>query len=312
MKKLFVLLVVAALTIPASAAYIGFDDGGNSAVNYLKVDLNGAGAGNTITGFQGWMFARDWTGPLSQQFVNPNADYGWEQPIAQLEVYRKNQGASSNAGASRDRSGGWAGVLGTGDFSYGTEGFGMNYVKLTLTQLQPDTDYRFYLWSYEAVGVWVYDSTNPYRKYVAFSTTNPKTWLDAHKGQYRGVMNEPNGYGPRKGDDHTEATTDSNMPGSPDNTYTGPGPSLYQLMGCRVDANYADGTDHDGSMTLNVGKMTATTNDDGACVIYAWMDATDFGNSMHVPLNAFLVVPEPTTIALLGLGGLALLRRKRA
>jgi len=319
-KKLIVLLV-AVLSIPASAAYIGFDNDGNPGVNGLPIDVDGGGVVTSHCGMQSWLFASSWTGPVNQNFTNPQALFPWEVPNAQLEVYRKQQdpvyGGTGDpaAGISRNRSSGLTAVLGTGDFSAGTRGFGMNYLKLTLSGLQPSTTYKFSMWAYEAAGVWVVDTTNPDRKFIAYSLTNPKAWLDAHAGQYRGIGDgtfDPNGYGPMKGDTYPGATTDSNMPGVCRNKYTGEGPSLWDLVEARADANSPVADDHLMQRDKNCAQFYANTDSEGRIVIYSWMDATDWGNSMHVSLNGLYIIPEPATIALLGLGGLALIRRKRA
>src|SRR4030042_91016 len=122
-KKLIVLLVVVALSVPASADYVGL-------ANPLLVDIDGGGSVSDRTGcgWQGWQFAWDWTGPVSQGFYNPLQQYAWEQPYAQMEVYRKKK-ANPTAGYSRNRNGGITGVLGTGEFQATDKGFGMNYVK---------------------------------------------------------------------------------------------------------------------------------------------------------------------------------------
>jgi len=315
MCKKLIVLCLALMSVPAMAEYIGFPSG---CENPLYVDVDGGGTTTDKCDWQQWLFARDWTGPISQQFVNPYASYAWEQPVAQLEAYRKNQAVPA-AGASRDRSGGWSGVLGTGEFQATDKGFGMNYIKLTVTQLQPSTQYKFLLWAMETRSVWACNSDNPDSKYIAWSTTNPKQWLDDHTGQYRGngAGTDVNGYGPISKDDDPFPITDTNMPGSLNNPYTGVGPSLYELVtacsaeGGRTTLIAEDGNDHLGQ-NICMTDFLANTNDEGTVVIYGWMDATDYTGSMHVPLNGFWIVPEPTTIALLGLGGLALIRRKRA
>jgi hypothetical protein len=320
-KKLIVVLLVAALSIPVSAAYIGFDNDGNEGVNPLFIDLDGGGTVTPHPQAQSWLFQSSWTGPTSQNFVNPEATSPGQIPVAQLNCYEKvkeiNQGGNgaTSVGLSRNRCSGMVGVAGTGDFSLGTRGYGMNYLELTVTGLQPDTEYKFYMWAYEANGVWA-NPTNNYQKFVAYSQQNPKTWLDAHVGQYAGVDNEPNGYGAPTVNPLPNA--DTNMPGSANNPYTGAGLSLYDMMLARascssVDAQgVADAGDHLGDFARNCAIFKATTNDDGAIVIYEWNDNADWGGSAHIPINGILIIPEPATIALLGLGGLALIRRKRA
>jgi hypothetical protein len=294
-KKLIVLLVVAALSTPVMAAYVGL-------ANPLYVDLDGGGVTTLKTGWQGWLFASNWTGPATATFSNPGGGLS-QQPIAQLEVYRNNQGANSNAGASRNRDGGMAFVAGTGDFGVTTQGYGVNYLKLTLSQLKPDTLYAIDLWSYEKASVWSMSTANPDSKFVAWGTTNPKSWLDTN---YSGVVGEPpsGGYGPKVGVDYPAASTDSNMPAG-----------LAATVLARADIAAFGMLDMAWDMLgENVGraKTHVMTDGDGIITLYGWLDATDWSGSAHVPLSGFYVMPEPMTITLLGLGALALIRRKRA
>jgi hypothetical protein len=315
-KKLIVLLVVA-LSLPATAAYIGFDMDGNSGVNPLKLDLDGGGVVSAHAGWQSWLFQSAWTGPQANGFVNPQAEGPGEVPTAQLNVYRKpaevSQGGNgiTSVGISRNRSSGMVAVAGTGDYSLGTRGYGMSYVELTLTGLQPSTNYKFFVHAYEANGVWA-NPTNNFQKFVAYSTTNPKTWLDAHQGEYAGVDNEPNGYGAPTV--NALPNTDTNMPGSANNAYTGTGPSLYDMVLDRASISDETnaGRDYLDDPAKNCAEFWAMTNGSGQIVIYEWLDNADWGGSAHIPINGVYVIPEPATIALLGLGGLALIRRKRA
>jgi len=287
-KKLIVLLVVA-LSAPAMAAYIG-------AGNPLAVDIDGGGVTTAKAGWQQWLFASNWTGPAVQGFANPAAEQPWELPNAQLDVFRL-QGTPQTAGLSRNRGGGFAGVAGTGDYAITSQGFGMSYNKLTLTQLEPDVTYKISLWGYELDGVWNNGTDSP-AKYVQWSTTNPNAWLTANYNATSGEC-PLGGYGPKPG------LADSNMPAG-----------LKALTQASARASlispYAVEQDLLGWSPCKA-VIRATADGDGTIVLYAWMDGVKvWGGSNHVPLNGFYVIPEPTTIALLGLGGLALIRRKRA
>jgi len=163
--------------MPTKAVYIGMntDDEPDGVANPLRVDCDGAGTLTTTSGLQNMVFARDWTGPQVQTFNNPYADYEFEKPVVQMEVYRK-PAADPAVGMSRDRSGGWTGVCATGDYSAGTMGYGMNYIKATITQVKPSTEYKVIVWGMEARGIWACRTDNPDSKYAVWATTNPKQW----------------------------------------------------------------------------------------------------------------------------------------
>jgi len=300
----FVLAVVAVLSMSALADYP------ITSTNPLRVDIGGENTVHNKGTWVPWVFTRDWTGPVSTGEIDMGGLPG-ENPICSMTTYRKNQ-TPTNTGGSRARVGCMTFVAGTNEYNKTSKGFGMNYIKLTVSQLEPTKQYEFSMWSWEAKSTWSMDANNSNSKWVAWSTTNPKAWLDTHTGQYKGIISgfDPNGYGPK-----TVAippgTTDTNMPGSPANPYTGTGSSLYDLMAGRNSMS-GDANDHLGEKGYCESTFRAMTDADGIIELYGWLDATDWTGSAHVPINGFIVIPEPTTVALLGLGGLALLRRKRA
>jgi hypothetical protein len=303
-KKLMILCLMLITSVPASAAYIGFDLYGdpNPCLNPLYIDFSGR-YGNTVRcRWQEWAVAVDngtWDSPVSKEFVNPFAEYAWENPIAELYAYRLD--ADPQQGGSRNRGGGMVYVGNTGDYSAGSRGFGMNYLRLTLTQLAPNTRHLISLWGYEAANVWVVNTDNPERKFGAWSTVNPKVWLEAN-GYDGSNPDEPpqGGYGPISPLPEG-GTTDSNMPcGLLNQSYR----FFMQSPVDDSDTAWFGGMDYRAT-------VCAWSDSSGTIVLYGWIDPTDWGGSMHLPLNAILVVPEPATIALLGLGALALLRRKR-
>jgi hypothetical protein len=277
-KKLIIIcftLAVVVFSVPASAA------SPVSPYNPLKVDIDGGGVSTPAPGWHSWLFASNWTGPVSKEF-----DMGgppWENPIAELNVYRKNK-TPNNTGFSRNRSGGFAAVgpnpLGEPiEYSPTGKGFGTNYVKLTITQLAPCTEYRFLLWSYERREVWSCAPANPDAKYGVWSTTNPKEWLDTHG--YSGFGGEPNGYSPI-----------TPVPNPPTGASGMPAElaALVVAEGGRASimAPLNDNNDFLGGSKYLVS-FSATTDGDGTISIYGWIDPTDWRGAMHMPLNGFAI-----------------------
>ena len=292
-KKLIVLclaLVVAGFCAPASADYIG-------AGNPLKVDITYAPDGQQpLPGWQNWGLPNFWTGP-SSNFYNPLAADPWEVPGAQLEVYRKYQ-SPSNIGFSARRSAGFAYVAWSDSPSMG---FGMNYIKLTLTGLARNKTYEFNLWSFEQRDMWDASPSNPNSKYGVWSTTNPTDWLNANG--YSGSNGEPDGYGAIM-PVPDPPTGESGMPAGLAALVAAHGGRTFIMAPTTDDEiNYVGGTDYRVI-------FRAATNAYGDISIYGWIDPTDWFGNMHMPLNGFMVVPEPATMMLLGLGALLLRCRK--
>jgi hypothetical protein len=287
-KKLSVfclLLVAVALCVPASASNV-------TVANPLRVDIDGGGVANTDGGgWSPWLFPRDFTGPQSTTINNGGLPTTW--PTVTYEYVP----TIGFGGGSRDRGGGMVFVGGTGE-----PGMGRNYAKVTFTNLQASTNYTLLMWGWEREGVWVYDGNCPDRKFGMWSTTNPNAWLVANG--YSGQNGEPNGY-QAKVVPTPPGTTDSNMPAGLAALAYQHGARLF--MESPLDTTLPDwyiGDEH-------YCRFSATSDSSKTLTLYGWMDASNMGGSLHMPLNGLILIPEPATVALLGLGGL-LLRRKRA
>jgi len=305
MKKLIVLLVVLGLSMPAMAAYMGTES------NPLMVDVtHGTSSQSARAGYQNWAVANDWTSPVNCTFNNPEAEDPWEIPIGSLEAFKTAVTPNNNGGA-RARNGGMAFVAGTGEYNQTGKGLGMNYLKLTVTGLAPDTAYRVVVWSYEARNVWSMRTDNPDSKFGVWSTLDPITWL-TNNGYGPGGENTTctlGGYGPKFSIDNPVATTDSNMPAAMQAL------ALGDAQGARFSlmAPLSDGGNHIGQQNDYCAKiLDVMTTSGGSLALYGWIDMTDWAGSAHMPIHGLVIIPEPMTIALLGLGGLALIRRKRA
>jgi hypothetical protein len=305
---LYVVLVVVGLSVPALAS------ADPTAANPLKVDITYAPDGQAAqAGYQNWGIIRDWTSPVSTSFPLDFQALPWDWATATLSVYRKNK-TPDNTGFSRNRSGGFAAVGPNPsweplEYSAAGKGYGTNYVKLTLSNLTPGKDYQFFLWSFERREVWSASSANPDSKYGVWSTLGnsgndwtPLSWLNANG--YSGFNGEPNGYGPITPvpDPPTGA---SGMPAGLADLVAAEGGRVSMMAPLNDDTNFLGGSKY-------LVSFSAITDDEGTISIYGWIDPTDWTGSQHMPLNGFMVIPEPATVCLFGIGALSLLRRKRA
>jgi hypothetical protein len=310
-KKLILVLAIVAMASPAWAiqrqVHNDPPDGpypGDGVL--LKVDIDSfenSGPNETQAGWTAWEMDTYW-GPMGAQAKN----FGYPGlPIVQIDGVTWSGGAG-NLGGSRNRDTNHGGEADNdmanmlGDLVYvghSTSGMGKDYIKVSMNfgAAMAGTDLQITLWGWDPAfagsGVDGYGGAGEQAgsKIAAWSTTNPDQWL-TDNGY------DPNGYG------YHATVGESNMPAG-----------LAALVGDSAimlgRAPYLSMFDDASAMTY-ASTVEVTLDENGQIVLYGWADMLSETGSQHIALNGFMVsIPEPATIALLGLGGLALIRRKR-
>jgi hypothetical protein len=300
-------LLLAAASVASAAANI-------DVTHPLKVDIDGAGTVTPQGDWRSWLIS-DWSynAPRTVSYAVRAGDTPPNWVTCEITPVGT---VGNGGGGSRNRSGGLtfvvkpAGNWGTPDLS-GT-GLGRNYLQLKLTNLQPNKEHEFLMWSFEQKNVWSVNSDNPNSKWGVWSTLNPNAWLVANGRS--GLNGEPNGYGPKWTGLPAAPTTDTNMPAAMQTAAFAHGGRGY-IASPGTDAGLPEWLLGETTATpegyAKYVRFRATSSASGVITLYGWIDGSDWGGSYHMPINGFMVIPEPATVALLGLGGL-LLRRKRS
>lgn len=269
----------------------------------MLIDVNGGAGSGAKPGWQQWVFPDPWTGFKTNNFTVGSGSYS--NITATLSAFSLGYSGNWPQG-TRSRDGGMVFVGGSADLDYNltATGLGMQYLNLSLAGLEPSREYQISLWGWEKHSFWSMNLVNPNSEWgVWVADQNPMDWLFS------------NGYGPGQ------------TPGEPPlGGYGSKGmpeglAAIVAANGARANLDCGDTDPGDaglGSANNNATVRFVTTpyyDEDypgGTVDIYGWMDSVGWAGGVEMPLSGFMVIPEPTTMALLSLGGLALIRGKRA